>query len=70
MHYDLLYMCNKNQQDALYFQFILIINLYLFQASLLFIIRLTIQYPNISTTENQFHTNCCIYRIVPPDDEQ
>jgi hypothetical protein len=34
------YLCNKNQQDALiYSQFILIINLYMFQAGLLLIIK-------------------------------
>ena len=39
MHHDI-YMHNKNQHDALlYSQFILVINLYMFWASLLLIIR-------------------------------
>jgi hypothetical protein len=51
----------KDQQDALFtFSFILIKNLYTFRAGLLLIIR---RYYSV-------HTNCCIYRIVPHDDEQ
>jgi len=34
-----IYPYNKNQQDAIYFQFISIINLYMFRAGLLLIIR-------------------------------
>jgi len=35
-----MYLCNKNQQDALFYaQFISIINLYMFRAGLLLLIR-------------------------------
>ena len=38
--YIVIYLCNKNQTDALYYsQFISIINLYMFRAGLLLIIR-------------------------------
>ena len=50
---------NKNQKDALFYsQFISIINLYMFRAGLLLIIT-----QHKCTT----HTNCYIYRKVPPD---
>jgi len=36
----MIYLCNKNQQDALFYsQFISIINLYVFRVGLLLIIR-------------------------------
>jgi len=46
-----IYLCNKNQQDALFYsQFISIINLYMFWAGLLLIIR------RYSVYEMSWHT--------------
>jgi len=64
----MIYRYNKNQEDALiYSQFISIINLYIFGAGLLLIIRIL---PTASQPQRTIYTNCCIYRVVPPDDEQ
>jgi len=67
---------------TIYFQFISIINLYMFRVGLLLIIR---RYYSVYTasgnssipilpTASQHKcmtcTICCIYRVVPPDDEQ
>jgi hypothetical protein len=60
-------MCNKNKQDALFtLSFTPINNLYMFRAGLLLIIRsyCSVYIPYIT------YTSYCIYRIVPPDDEQ
>ena len=48
-----------------YFQFISVINLYMFRAGLLLIIR---RYYSVDTAI--IYTNYCIYRVVPSDDEE
>jgi len=54
------YLRNKNQQDALFYsQFISIINFYVFRAGLL-----------VLYIQQLVCVSCCIYRQVPPDDEQ
>jgi hypothetical protein len=67
------YLYNKGKQDAI-FTFILIPinNLYMFRAGLLLIIRWN-STPIVlaaSRYKRMTYTNCCIYRIVPPDEEQ
>ena len=71
----------KPTRGTIYFQFISLINLYMFRAGLLLIIR---RYYSVYTancichkflpTANQHkrmaYTNCCINRVAPPDDEQ
>jgi len=64
---------------TIYFQFISVINLYMLRADLLLIIR---RYYSLYTEIGMCHvfmltgcwqdpaTNCCIYRVIPPDDEQ
>jgi len=65
---------------TIYFQFISIINLYMFRVGLVLIIR---KYCSVYIVVGICHafmltgcwqdrngTNCCIYRVVPPDDEQ
>ena len=55
---------------TVYFQLISVINLYMFRAGLLLIIRRISIPPTASQHKRMTYTNCCIYRVVPPDDEQ
>jgi len=60
-----IYLCRKSQQDAMFYcKFISIINLYIFRAGLLLIIRRLRLFwlPAAATRqhENMTHTNCCI----------
>jgi hypothetical protein len=81
VHRDI--FAQKNQQYALFYsQFILVINLYMFRAGLLLIIRRYFSVcvyvgwllagpgwilPTASRHKRMTYTNCCIYRVVPPD---
>jgi len=57
---------------TIYFQFISVINHYIFRAGLLFIISRysTPILPTTGQCKRMTYTNCCIYRLEPPDDEQ
>jgi hypothetical protein len=67
------YLHNKNQQDALFYsQFILIINFYMF-SSMFTVPHQEELHPDLlaaSQHKSMTHTNCCVYRKVPPDDDQ
>ena len=78
-----IYLCNKDQQDALFYsQFTSIINLYMFRAGLLLIIRrcfsvricsncyMSCVYVGSSQHKRMTYSSCCIYRVIPLDDEQ
>jgi hypothetical protein len=72
------YLCNEDQHDTLFtFSFNPLNNLYMFQAGLLLIIRRCYSVagsPPILLAASQHkrltYTNCYVYRVVPPDDEQ
>ena len=51
-------------------KFISVINLYVFRAGLLLIIRRIPILPTASQHKHMTYTNCSIYRVVPPNDEQ
>ena len=65
---------------SIYFQFTTVIDLYMFRAVLLLIIRMYYSVymfmltgcwqPAASQHKHMTYTNCCIYTVVPPDDEQ
>jgi hypothetical protein len=75
-----IYLRNKNRDAIYYFQFISVINLYMFRADLLLIIKVYVSvYTAVGMCQVFMLAGCWqldtykskyIYRKVPPDDEQ